>query len=132
MAFIESITVYPFTIRRVLSFCVSSLPSIFRRKSAGRTRRFHPRSFRGAGTAWSTRQFERYISVSKVLSAADEQGESIVRDAANERSGSVVAIATKRAGELCSSVSAFALLGRVPGRVQVHLDLGVLRGSEHL
>src|SRR3989442_15954529 len=41
---------------------------------AGRTRRSHPRSFRGAGTAWSTRQFERYISVSKVLSAADEYG----------------------------------------------------------
>jgi len=37
MAFIESITVYPFTIRRVLSFWVSSFPSIFRRKSAART-----------------------------------------------------------------------------------------------
>src|SRR6266581_5060677 len=34
--------------------------------------------------------------------------------------------------ELRSSVSAFAFLGRVPGRVQVHLNLGVLRGPEHL
>src|SRR5881397_1746162 len=34
--------------------------------------------------------------------------------------------------ELDSSVSAFAFLGGVPGRVQVHLNLGILRGPEDL
>src|SRR2546422_10443083 len=63
---------------------------------AGRTMRFRPRSSRGAGTAWSTRQFERYISVSKVLSAADEQGLNRHPSTSGECSGSVVAIATKR------------------------------------
>ena len=36
IALIESITVYPFTRRRVFSFGVRSFPSIFRRKSAAR------------------------------------------------------------------------------------------------
>src|SRR5213594_2697485 len=47
-------------------------------------------------------------------------------------SGSCSAIATTSGGELDSSVSAFASLGGVPGRVQVHLNLGILRGPKDM
>src|SRR5439155_3009416 len=92
---------------------------------AGRTRRSRPRFSRGAGTPWSAREVASYISVSKVLSAADEPGE-FVHGSANERRGCVDEIVTARDRYLASTVSAFALLGRVPGRVQVHMNLVVL------
>src|SRR3989442_11242717 len=55
-----------------------------------------PAIFSRSGNCMEQRQFERYISVSKVLSAADEQGLNRHPSTSGECSGSVVAIATKR------------------------------------
>src|SRR3989442_5443164 len=54
-----------------------------------------PAIFSRSGNCMEQRQFERYISVSKVLSAADEQGLKRHPSTSGECSGSVVAIATK-------------------------------------
>ena len=62
IAFIESITVYPFTIRRVFSFCVRSLPSIFRRKSAARTPTAQSR-IDGMTSEYSWNRFDSFCPV---------------------------------------------------------------------
>src|SRR2546428_13117316 len=57
-----------------------------------------PAIFSRSGNCMEQRQFERYISVSKVLSAADGQRLKRHPSTNGERSGAVVALATRREG----------------------------------
>src|SRR5712691_3214928 len=78
-----------------------------------------PAIFSRSGNSMFVREGERYISVSKRLSAYAEA-----------RSMSVC-VSYNREG-LAPSISALTFLRLETGRIQVHLDLGVLRGPEDL